>query len=285
VERGARALEAGNAKEAKPAFEAALAKNPNDAEALYYLGVLAEQSGDKAKASAQYQAALVAKPALEAASINLGALHIDAQKWDDALRVTRDALKLSRSSAGLQANLAIALAGQGGHEEESGKAFEAAEKLAPKDAMIVLTHGQWLGKWKQTDAAKQKLRAAADLAGDDVGLLASAGFELKNVGAFGDCIKVLDKAIAKRDAAELRTYRALCRLGDKDKPGALTDLQAATSKEPNYAPAHFYLGGRLAEDGKRAEAQRAYETYLKLEPKGPLAATAAERVKLLQKKK
>jgi Tfp pilus assembly protein PilF len=284
VTRGARAFELGNLSEAKAAFAAALAKNPKNAEALYYDGLVAEREGDKAHAEKSYLAALSQKPSLESAAVNLGALYIDIGRFDESVKVSQAAVRQTKDSAPLHSNLAVALASLGGREEESGKAFDAAARLAPKDAMVALTHGQWLGKWKQVEAARARLRTASELAGDDVGLLASAGFELKNVGAFADCIRTLDRAIAKKDAAELRTYRALCRLGEKDKPGALTDLSAAVAKEPNYPPAHFYLGGRLAEAGKRAEAAKAYETYLKLEPKGPLATAAAERVKILKKK-
>ncbi len=285
VDRGAKALERGDVPGAKAAFEAAVAKNKDDAEAHYYLGLIGDQQGDKAKAEKEYGEALRVRPHLEAAAVNLGALYIDSGRLDDALRITKKALEKQKDSAQLHSNLAVALAQKGGSEAESGKAFETAEKLAPKDAMVALTHGMWLGKWKQVDAAKARLKAARDLAGDDVGILASAGFELKNIGAFADCIGALDRAIAKKDAAELRTYRALCKLGEKDKPGALGDLQAAVKNEPSYGPAHFYLGGRFAEDGKREDAIAQYEAYVKLEPKGPLAQTAGERIKILKEKK
>lgn len=285
VGRGTKLLERGDVPGAKAAFEAAVAKNKDDAEAHYYLGLVADQQGDKSKAEKEYGEALRVRPHLEAAAVNLGALYIDSGRLDDALRITRKALEKQNASAQLHSNLGVALAQKGGSEAESAKEFEAAEKLAPKDAMVALTHGMWLGKWKQTDAAKARLKTARDLAGDDVGILASAGFELKNIGAFADCIGALDRAIAKKDAAELRTYRALCKLGEKDKPGALSDLQAAVKSEPNYGPAHFYLGGRLAEEGKREDAIAQYEAYVKLEPKGPLAQTAGERIKILKEKK
>lgn len=281
--KGMKALEAGDLAAAKAAFEAAAKASPKDAEIVYYLGLVAEKSGDKAGAERSYREALKMKPDLDAAATNLGALLVDAGKLDDAIAVLKGALGRRADAPELHLNMAIALA-QKGDQAAATKEFDEAVRLQPKDALYLLTYAQYLGQWKQGDAAIAKLKAAAGLAGQDVGVLASVGFELKNVGAFGDCITVLDKAVGLKDAAELRTYRALCKLGNKDKAGSLADLQAAVQKEPGYGPAHFYLGGRYAEAGKWAEVVQEYETYLKLEPKGPLAKQAEERIKLAKTK-
>ncbi|MFO0665911.1 MAG: tetratricopeptide repeat protein [Polyangiaceae bacterium] len=285
ITKGTKALEANDLPGAKTAFEAALKQDPESGEALYYLGVVAEKQNDKAGAERNYRAALGKRPDLVEAATNLGALLIDSGQIDDAIAVLRKAATLRKDQATLHANLALALAMKGGAEAEAARSFDEAVKLAPKDAMVLLTYGQWLGKWKQNEQAVAKLKAARDAASGDLGVLASVGFELKNVGAFKDCIATLDQAIGQKDAAELRTYRALCKLGAEDKAGATTDLKAATTSDAKYGPAHFYLGGRYAEEGKRDLATKEYEAYLKLEPKGPLASKAEERIKILAKKK
>ncbi len=89
VDRGAKLLEQGDLPGAKTAFEAAVAKNKDDAEAHYYLGLIADQQGDKAKAEKEYGDALRVRPHLEAAAVNLGALYIDSGRLDDALRITQ----------------------------------------------------------------------------------------------------------------------------------------------------------------------------------------------------
>jgi cytochrome c-type biogenesis protein CcmH/NrfG len=82
-----------------------------------------------------------------------------------------------------------------------------------------------------------------------------------------------------KDSPELRTYRALCKLGAKDDAGALADLRAAVGLDANFGPAHYYLAGRLAQSGDLAAAIAEYEAYLKVEPSGPMAKTARERIK------
>jgi cytochrome c-type biogenesis protein CcmH/NrfG len=82
--------------------------------------------------------------------------------------------------------------------------------------------------------------------------------------------------------AELRTERAICKMALKDNAGALTDLQTAVQRDATFALAHYYLGGRLAEQRKAKEAAAEYEQYLKLAPNGPMAKAASERLKVLK---
>ena len=282
VARGKAAVEQGNEPAARAAFEAALVKDPNDADAHGYLGALLEKN-DKVAAEKHYRAAIAAQPGHEVGSLNLSALLLDLGKLDEAVEVCKAASDKHPQSGALKLNLGTALASKG-DEAGSTAAFADAVKLAPKDPIARLTYGQWLGKWKKTEPAKEQFLQAEKLANGDIGILASVGFELKNVGAFADCVRVLDGTIAKKEAAELRTYRALCKLGAQDKAGAQADLEAAVAKEPKYGPAYFYLGGRYAEAGKWKEVVTAYETYLKLEPDGPLRKMAEERIKLAKEK-
>lgn len=285
VDRGQKQLEAGDKAGAKASFEAALGKNPKDPEANYYLGLLAEQAGDAKTAETHYKTALAAKPSLEPAAINLSAAYLDAARFDEAEQVLAAALKGNAQSAPLTTNHALALAGKG-DQAGAKAAFEKAEKLSPNEATLLVLEGQWLTKWKDPAGAKQKLLAAKKLAGDDPTQLASIGFELKNAGAFPECIDTLSTSIQKlgsaKGAGELRVLRGLCKLGTKDQAGAQADFVEAKKVEPSFAPAHFYLGGLYAQASKWADAEAAYGQYLKLSPDGDLAAKAKERLAAVQ---
>ena len=102
-------------------------------------------------------------------------------------------------------------------------------------------------------------------------MIASIGHEYRMAGEFDSCVKTFDHAVAMKDGGEVRTERALCKLGLKDDKGTLADLQAAVDKEPTYAPAHYYLGGRLAMSKHFKEAAAEYGKYLELAPDGSLA--------------
>jgi tetratricopeptide (TPR) repeat protein len=284
VTKGTAAVKAGDWNGARALFEAAIKKNPKQADAHYYLGLVMDKVGDKPAAEKNYKLALDLQPDLQEASENLTAIYIETQKFDDAIAVAKKALAKNAKNSGMQLNLAFALSGKGDVEGAS-KAFEDAVKLAPNDPQFYLAYAQHLGAAKKTDEAVAKLKQAQRVAGDDPAVLGSIGYELKTLRAVPECIAAFDKAISVKDNADFRTNRAQCKYVAKDKPGAMADLQAAIAKEPGFAPAHYWLGSWLHEDGKFPEAVAEYDAYLKAAPKGPLAKAAEAKSKLAKDKK
>ena len=283
VAKGMKALDSGDLISAKAYFDAAVRKNPGDVDALYYEGYTAEKSGDKAGAEKSYRDALKVKSDHEGAAVNLSGIDDEAQKYDEASNICRNALAKHPDNPSLHLNLAIALAGKA-DQPGATKEFDQAIAINGNDPMYHLVYGHWLGTWKQTDQALAHLRAARPMAADNIGMLAAIGHEMHMIHAFSDCVPTFDKAIAMKDAAELRTERAACKLGAKDDAGALADLQAAVANEPTYAPAHYYLGGALASGGQFKPAIAEYATFLKLSPSGPLAKAATDKIKLCNQK-
>jgi Tfp pilus assembly protein PilF len=273
-DQGVAALASGDVAGARAADSRILGRDPKSGEGHVLLGLIDEKTGDKAGAEQAYRDAIAARPDMEAAYVDLSALLIDAQRGSDALGVARAGLAKVPSSAGLHANVATVLAGNGDQAGASSE-FDAAVKAAPDDASLLMTYAHWLGTWKQRDAALAKLRAARPLA-KDPGVLAAVAEEMKAIGAFADCIPTLDQAIQIKDAPELRTYRAVCKLGAKDADGAKADLQAAIAAQ--YAPAHFYLARVLEGAGDWKGAVQEYETFLQLEPNVPASKVARERL-------
>lgn len=284
VTKGTAAIKAGDWTGARAAFEAAIKKNPKQADAHYYLGLVMDKAGDKAAAEKHYKDALGLQPDLQEAAENLTALLVEGKKYDDAIAVARKALAKNAKNAEMQLNLAVALS-EKGDADGATKAFEDAVKLAPNDARFYLAYAHHLTAAKKADEAVAKLKQAARVAGDDPALLGTVGFELRTARAVPECITTFDKAISLKDNADFRTNRALCKYAAKDKPGALGDLAAATKNEPGFAPAHYWLGSWMHEDGKFAEAAAAYEAYLKAAPGGPMAKAAEAKLKLAKDKK
>jgi Flp pilus assembly protein TadD len=277
---GIRAFDAGNYADARKSFEASAKKNPNDYEALYNLGMACEKLGDPPAAESAYKAALAIKPDLDSAAAELSALYLDAGRNDEALAVARAGLAKHPGSAPLHENMGIALAAKG-DQDNATKEFSSALQLTPNEAMFHLTFAHWLNVWKVRGAAPH-LDAALPLVKDDYGMTASIGHEYRMAGEFDSCVKTFDHAVSMKDGGEVRTERALCKLGLKDDKGTVVDLQAAVDKEPTYAPAHYYLGGRLAMNKRFKDAAAEYAKYLELAPNGSLARPAADRMKAAQ---
>lgn len=273
---GIKAFDAGSYADARSSFEVAVKKSPGNYEALYDLGMACEKLEDKAAAEHAYRAALEAKPDLDKAAAELSALLIDGGRTDEAMAVARAGLAKHPGSAALHENLGVALAAKG-EQEVALRELEQAIQIAPDQAMFHLTMAHWLNVWHVRGAAPH-LEAARGLAKADYGMIASVGHEYRMAGEFEACAKTFDQAIAIKDGGEVRTERALCRLGLKDEHGTLDDLTAAAANDPTYAPAHYYLGGRLAMAKRFKEAAAEYSKYLDLAPSGSLAPQARERL-------
>jgi tetratricopeptide (TPR) repeat protein len=283
VGKGIAAMKKGDWNGARDSFEAAIKKNPKQADAHHYLGVVMEKTGDRAAAKKHYEDALAADPNLEEAAVNLVAINIEDKKWDDAVTLAKKILAKNAKNAPMHVNLAVALAGK---DDKAGatKSFEDAIKLEPNKSDFYITYAQYQTLWGKRDEALATLKKAQGTAGDDPGTLAGIAIEFKNLKAYDACITAMDKAIAAKDAAELRVYRGHCKLGQKDLPGALADFSDAVKKEPSSAPPHYSYGNALADSGKFAEAIAEWEAYLKIAPTGPFAKNAEAKIKIAKGK-
>ena len=66
-------------------------------------------------------------------------------------------------------------------------------------------------------------------------------------------------------------------------PEAKKQFEAAVAANPNHAESHYQLGMALVNEGKLKEAGEEFNSYLKLAPEGPNAATAKALVAQLPK--
>jgi len=277
---GIKAFDAGSYADARKSFEAASKKDPKNYEALFDVGQACEKLGDKPAALAAYKAALAVKPDLDTAAAALSSMYIDAGQNDDALAVAKAGLASHPGSAALHENMGIALASRGDQAPATAE-LEAAIKAQPTEPTFHLMLAHWLNAWHVRGAAPH-LDAVRDSAKDDYALLVTVGYEYRLAAEFDSCVKLFDHLIATKDGGEVRTDRALCKLGLKDEKGMLADLQAAVAKEPTYAVAHYWLGGRLATTKHFKEAAAEYAKYLELAPTGSLVRAATEKLKMAQ---
>jgi Tfp pilus assembly protein PilF len=283
VKNGIAALKAGDTNGAKASFQVAIQKNPKQADAYHYLGLVNEQTGQKADAEKNYRKALELSPDLEESAINLAAILIEAGKYDEAAALMKKGIAKDPKSAALQINLAMALSGKN-DVDGANKAFEEAIRLDPNSGIDLVTYASHLARNGKRDDAVARLKQAEKISASDAGVLASVALEYKAMKDFKSCVAVLDKAVHVKDVAELRVYRGTCKLGLKDLPGATTEFKDAVAKEPNNALAHYSLGNALADGGKLTEAVTEWETYLKLQPDGPQAKAAEKKIGIAKAK-
>lgn len=273
VDRAVVAIKANDFRSAKAALEQALQKNPKNGTASYYMGVALENLGDKTGAEQRYKDALRDAPEIAEAAVNLGALYLDANRWDDALEVTKAALAHRSNDPALHANMAVALRGKG-DKEGAAAHYEQAVKVVGDNAELRYAYGSLLLELGYKQRAAVELKAALGAAGNNRALLASIGRLLGAAGSFADCVAALDRAISAADDAELRVRRGLCRHSLNDESGAKTDFEAATKLDPKFGPAHYYFGEALLAAGKAAQAAKEFDAAATAAPESELGKKA-----------
>jgi tetratricopeptide (TPR) repeat protein len=263
VEEGIEAIKAQDFAKAKTLLTAARAEAPKDPQAAFYLGVALEGSSDAAGATQAYRDALGLDPKLTEAAVNLSALLLDAKDAAGALAAADIGLKTAPKQPDLLLNRALALEAAG-KKDEAIKAYGAAVAASPDNIDLRVAYTELLIGAKEDDRALEQLRAVSASTTDPKALDKLAQ-KFGNLKAFADCIAVLDKAIKSSDVAPLHVRRAVCRHGQKDDAGALSDYEAAIKLDDKFAPAHFYLGmHQCPTDKKKATAQ--FKRVIELAP-------------------
>jgi Flp pilus assembly protein TadD len=265
--------------DAIPILEKAVASDPKNAQAQYYLGVSLEGTGKKGDAEGRYKAALAADPGLVEAAQNLAALYLDEPpRPKEAIDVLEAALKKVPGDPKLLHNLGFAkeLAG-----DKPGAIAAYEKSLAKEDtAAGHFSLGNLLFEQKDFDKAVPHLRKAAEGSKDDPATLATIARMMGHAKAFGDCVKLLDLAIAKKgDAAELWVRRGLCKHELGDEPGATADFDGALQVDAKFAPAHYYRGVSLLAQKKKPDAKKALKQAAELGKGTPIEKQAQDKLK------
>jgi len=277
VAEGEAAIERGDFEAARRVFGEIVERRPDHPKANHYLAVALEQLGDRAGAEKHYRAALAAAPSLTDAALNLSALLIDGQKYNDAAAVLADTAKRNPKDPALRINLAYARMGM---NDVAGAeaAFAAALEIADTpDARLGLAELQIATK--RADEALANIDKAMGAAPGNVDVLAMSAELYRKARAPERCITAYDKALAQKAVAQLFANRGVCKQMNKDMAGAKADYEKAVEADPQYAPGHFLLGRfLLSVDKDRKAAIEAFETCAEIAPDSK-CAEAAKRAK------
>ncbi|MDB4986051.1 MAG: domain protein putative component of TonB system [Myxococcaceae bacterium] len=278
-------LAKGDADAARSKFEQAVQADAGDVRALLGLGLSLEALDKPAEAERAYRAALAAEPSFAEAHNNLGLLLRD--RGDDAKAI--EELELATAAdprlASAQINLALALE-ETGRANEAALAYDKAVQLAPKDAMLRANRGLFLLAQHQSEPALQQLRSGLAVAAGDRAALLALGNGFRRAGKPDEAVRALSQAVKAGDGKPtpaLLSELALAQNAANDAAGAKASLGQALELEPRYATAHYLLGSIEAAAGDLRAARTHYERCIALEPKGPLAAKAKEKLAALKK--
>jgi tetratricopeptide (TPR) repeat protein len=269
--RGFAAHRDGRLTEAERDYQAALAAEPLNVNALHYLGVLRHQQGQHEEAAALVRRAVDLRPGDAALQLNLGNALKALGRIDDAIERFRNALSLAPGFALAQYNLGNAYSVAGRHED-AADAFEKALRINPADAAVWNNFGNALASLKRHEDASAAFRRALSLRPNHAGAHNNLGMALN---ALGDTLAAISHFRAAIDH-EPNYVAAHFNLGNLlDTHGhpqdAIGSFEKALSLHPRFAPAYFGLGHARAKLGRHDEAVADFERAVGLDPKYGIA--------------
>jgi predicted O-linked N-acetylglucosamine transferase (SPINDLY family) len=291
---------AGRLAEAEAVYRQILSADPNDADALHLLGVIANQTGrndqaidligraveldpeydealfnlgnalaergDFDPAIASYEKAIRLTPDYVEAHFNLGDVRLKTGRLDEAIGSFQRAIRLKPDYAKAYNNLGSALAEKGRHEEAIA-AYRRALQLKPDFAEAHNNLGKPLQEMDCLDDALASYRRAIQLKPDFAEAHSNLGNVLSHMGKLDEAIASYRQAIRlKPDFAgpQSNLGNALKDKGQLDE--AIVAYRHAIRLKPDYAEAYSNLGAAMAAKGQFNDAVAAYRQAIQLRP-------------------
>jgi tetratricopeptide (TPR) repeat protein len=238
---------AGRLSEAEAAYGEVLAVNPENIDALHFLGVIAYQRGEHGRAEELISRALSRNTSNAPAYNNLGNALGAQGKLDAAVVCYERALALQPGYADALVNLGAAFRAKG-EPDKAVQCYQHALLLAPDLPMAHFNLGNALAQQGKLDDAAACLRKALALKPDFAEALCSLGNVLRNQGRLDEATDCLHKALALK---------------------------------PDFPEAYDHLSSTLIGLGRPDEAEESYRRALALRPDSAELKLGYSLVKLL----
>lgn len=241
--------------EATALYEQVLQLDPDNANALHLIGLIAHQRGQADLAIERIGQAIAANPAAPVFYINLASILEQRGDLAGAQDVLRDGTTAAEGQPELHAGLGR-LQQRLGRRAEAVGSFRQALQLAPNNVGVWVQLAAVLFELGRLPEAEAACRQALGLdPGNQPALLqlAAALNLLERPEEALQCLAGLD---ADAGAASLRGA-ALLSLGDVE--GAIAGFREALTLAPDFAPAHHNLSLALLLKGNFEEGWREYE--------------------------
>ncbi len=233
--------QAGRLAEAQPLYRQILATEPNNADALHLLGVLAHQTGQPEQAEPLIRRALAAAPAAFAIHNSLGNVLRAQNRAAEAEAAYRAALRLQPNIPDFHHHLGLTQKDQG-RRREAEAAFRQAIRLN-----------------------RDFLPARIDLAG----LLVEAGRLTEAEACARAAVKIAPKVSQPGGHAPALNALGLTLAAQQKHEAALAAFDDALAAAPGHASATANRANSLAALERHEEAVAAYEAALSLTPDAP----------------
>ena len=258
--------QAGRLEAAEQIYRLILQAEPNHADAIHLLGVIAHQVGNHEVALQYIGRAIGLQGDVALFHNNLGESHRALRRIPEAITCFRRALELKPDFAEAQNNLGIAFKDQGNLGEATA-CFHRALELRPDYAEAHNNLGNALMDQGKLHEATACWRRALELRPDYAEAHNNLGNALIGQGKLHEATACWRRALElKPDYAEahINLGDALKDLGKLDE--AIAHHRRALELQPGFAQLHYRLGNVFNVQGKLDEAVACYRRALELKP-------------------
>jgi predicted O-linked N-acetylglucosamine transferase (SPINDLY family) len=263
---GVIAFQAGKYDSAVEYLRQAIQIRPERAEVYNILGNAWRAKGHRAAAIASYREALRLLPSFAEAHYHLGLTLHEEGELAEAILSYRRALQYRPTLAEAHNNLGNIYQAQGNATEAMAR-YQSALQLQPHNAQAHYNLGLTLEKKGELDAAVASYRQALAAKPDYAEAHNDLGNTLSALGQLDVAVASYRQALAvKPDFAEAHNNLALALKEQGKTEEAIACCRQALRLKPDLVPAYNNLGTALAEQGKLAEALSCYQQALRLQP-------------------
>jgi predicted O-linked N-acetylglucosamine transferase (SPINDLY family) len=219
-----------------------------------------------AEAEACYRRVLAAQPDHADALHLLGIVAHQAGRHDLAVELISQAIKQNRQNAAYFCSLGVALNNQG-KLDEAVTAYRQAIRIKPDLAEAHFNLGNALHGQGKLDEAVTAYRQAIRIKPDLAEAHSNLGNTLRGQGKLEEAVAACMQAIRiKSDLAEAHSNLGNALHGQGQLEEEVAACSQAIRVKPDLAEAHFNLGNALYGQGKLNEALASYDRALSLRP-------------------
>ena len=265
--------QAGRLPQAEQLYRQILARQPNHAEALHMLGLIAAKFARRDAAVELIRRAIAIRPDFPEAHSNLANLLVEKGQFEEAMTACRAAIALRPNFPEAYYNLGNALR-QTARLDEAIAAYRQAIAFKPGYAEALGNLGDVLQARGQFDEAIAAYHAAIALKRDLFAAHNNLGNSLQARGQLDDAIAAYRQAIAVNPNYAKAHSNLGCVLQVKGQfDEAIAACRAAVALNPAMPEFHSNLGEALQAGGRLDEAIAACRAAIALKPNFPEAYT------------
>jgi tetratricopeptide (TPR) repeat protein len=247
--------------------ETGIAENPDRADALHLLGLVALQSGDATRAMALMGRAIAVRPDVADYHAGLAEVYWSLGQFERVVGCYRDALRLAPESPEILCNLGATCVDFGEVDAAIGY-FRDALRFRPDFVAAHNNLGNALRLSGDSAAASDHFRAAVRLDPGAAEAHSNLGQVLLDLGDANVALRHCQEALRLRPnflAARVNLGNVLHALGRLDE--AESCFRWAIERRPNLAAAHASLAGVLEQTGDLAPALASLREAVRHDPR------------------